>query len=224
MATEDEINPAIATELGNLFPPECVGFVASSTPVSYKLFPAEAECTTGMAERRLKEFKLGRYCARISQLLLGLRARPVTKGVSREPHWPPGVIGSISHTGDFAVAVVAAAATLESVGLDMESAEPLTADIIAMTCLPQENPNQDGALGKLLFSIKESIYKCIFPLVGEYVDFLEMEVRLSEDGQSYYAISHTDKCPAALIQHLEGRYARLPDLVLSSAWISKRDD
>lgn len=185
--------------------------------------PAEKEHTGGMVKRRFREFAQGRYCARSAMQLLGLPASPVLKGTNREPVWPDGIVGSISHTGDIAAAVVAMADSVESIGLDIESADPLTDDIMAMICMPGENPGSDGGLGKLLFGIKESIYKSIFPLVQEYVDFLEMEVVLHPDGRSFAAISHTNKCPPQLISRLEGRYIRLPGIVLSICWINRPD-
>ncbi len=42
----------------------------------------------------------------------------------REPLWPAGVVGSISHSGELAGAVVARASDAWSVGLDIELLDP----------------------------------------------------------------------------------------------------
>jgi 4'-phosphopantetheinyl transferase EntD len=211
----------VPTDLLDLLPipPQAVLFYSSALPTEAELLPAEEPITVGMVAKRRAEFTHGRYCARSAMDRLGVAPAPILKGPDREPLWPAGLVGSISHTASLAAAVVAQENRLRSLGLDMESAEPLTDNLLDMICLAQENPNRDGRLAKLLFSIKESIYKCLHPLTHKYIDFLEMEVLLSNDGSTFGARSHSEKCAPELATIINGRYIRNAELITSIAWI-----
>jgi 4'-phosphopantetheinyl transferase EntD len=211
----------IDAPLTGLYPATVRTFFSARLPDSAKLLAEEIGITIGMVEKRLVEFTHGRYCARSAMKLLSTRPAPIGKGPDREPVWPGGIIGSISHTEGSAAAVVAKSAEMIAVGLDMEAYVPLQSDLIPMICLPEENPDQDGRQAKLLFSIKESIYKCLFPLVGEYIDFLEMEVILDTEAQTFSAQPRAARLDADLIARLQGRYKFHSQLVVSAAWISQ---
>jgi 4'-phosphopantetheinyl transferase EntD len=200
-------------------PPQAVLFYSTTLPAETGLLPAEEPITVGMVAKRRTEFTHGRYCARAALERLGAPLTPILKGPDREPLWPAGVIGSISHTAGVAAAVVAQEGELRSLGLDIESAEPLADELQDMICLNRENPSRDGQLAKLLFSIKESIYKCLHPLTHEYIDFLEMEVLLSTDGRTFAARSHSEKCAPELAANINGTYIRNTELIASIAWI-----
>jgi len=219
MQTKQLGRAALEHALAELLPRQVKSHIAYELPDDFRLMAEEQGLVNGMVDSRRQEFMLGRYCARMAMASLQLAPMAIPKGPDREPQWPATIVGSISHTGSLAAAAVAAKAEFQSVGLDIESAEILAADLMPMICRIEENPQQDGNKGKLLFSIKEAIYKCIFPLVGQYVDFLEMEVKLHPDGRHYSAIPHSDKCPAVIGEQLEGRYCELQGLILSSAWI-----
>ena len=141
----------------------------------------------------------------------------IPKHEDRSPVWPTGVIGTISHFEQHAAAAVASAAAYRGLGLDLESPETLSAEIATMVCRPEESG--DTADAKLLFSIKEAIYKCIYPVVGHYVDFQEMEVRLDTTNASYSAIPHSETLDTRLIAGLQGKYYRHDTMVLASAWL-----
>jgi len=178
-----------------------------------------------MVERRLQEFQHGRSCARLALSMLGHPPGPIGRGKHREPLWPAGCIGSISHAGSHAAAAVAATDLFLGIGLDMEFADPIEDGLIASICRPEEIGRVDdgediGCRAKLLFSIKESIYKCMWPLIRQFVDFTEIEVRLVDDSDRYEAIAHTAKCDAVPIDRLSGRYRRHGRLILASAYIA----
>ena len=121
---------------------------------------------------------------------------------------------------------MAAADLFWGIGLDMEYTNPIEDRLIKSICRPEEidraNDNEGiGQHAKLLFSIKESIYKCLWPLIREFVDFTEIEVRLVADSDRYKAIAHTAKCDAVPVNRLSGRYRRYGKLILTSAYISK---
>jgi len=210
----------ITPPLALLYPDTAKVFFSSQCPAFAELLPAELGITTSMVEKRRAEFTHGRHCARSAMQMLGLEAVPILKGPDREPVWPQGIVGSITHTEGAAAAVVARANDLVAIGLDMEVSDPLSSDLISMICLPDENPNHDGTRGKLLFSIKEAIYKCLFPLINEYVDFLEMEVRLDEAAMTFSATPRAARLDKNLIGRIRGRYTSHSSYVISGAWIS----
>ena len=133
--------------------------------------------------------------------------------------WPQGSVGSISHTGCLAAAVVASTAHFAGIGLDIESVEPLSDDLIAMICRQDEDVGGDGVHAKLLFSVKEAIYKCIFPIVGAFVDFQEVKVCLDEAG-TFTASTDTWRQDLGVIERVQGAYCVVGGLVFCSAWVS----
>ena len=205
--------------LAELFPSGIGSYFSASLPESAMLFPEELTTTSKMVDKRLNEFRHGRYCARAAMSILGIAPEAIPKGSDRAPIWPDGLTGSISHTGAAAAAAVTRVNTFRSIGLDIETSAPLTSDIVAMICRPTENPEKDGNLGKLLFSIKESIYKCLYPITHTYIDFLEMEVRYDMDTKQFVAVSHCANCPAELTQQLAGRFVIDSEYVISAAWL-----
>ena len=209
-----------------LFPDEVRSVFSEAVPANVDLYPEEERFTAQMVERRLQEFQHGRSCARLALSMLGQPPGPVGRGKHREPLWPAGFIGSISHAGDHAAAAVAATDLFLGIGLDMEFADPIEDCLIASICRPDEIGRVDdgediGYRAKLLFSIKESIYKCMWPLIRQFVDFTEIEVRLVDDSDRYEAIAHTAKCDAVPVDRLSGRYRRYGKLILASAYISR---
>ena len=218
MATEtDPITEAVITRL---FPTGVAAHYSAALPADTQLLEAEAACTDGMVEKRRLEFMHGRHCAHQAMLKLGLPIRPIIKGADRAPIWPEDLCGSISHSSTSAAAVIASRQQLGGIGLDIETAEPLNENIAEMICRPDESKvNNTGEYAKLLFSIKEAVYKCIYPTINCYVDFQEMEISLQEHDSSFSAQSHSPNFDAHLLDGLQGRYYRNTEFVLSSAWI-----
>lgn len=212
-----------AIDLAALLPPGVTHCYSASLPNTAQLLPAEEQYTTSMVAKRRAEFIHGRHCSRVALAALGQPAVAILKGNNREPLWPDNVTGSITHTGAAALAVTAKRNTLDSIGIDMEQADPLQDNLLDMICRPEENPSRDGQRAKLLFSCKEAIYKCLYPLVGSYIDFLEMEVRLRQDRSEFVAIAHTEKCPQELCKRMQGRYLRQQDKIICVAWLASSD-
>ncbi|QLF91919.1 4'-phosphopantetheinyl transferase superfamily protein [Pseudomonas sp. ABC1] len=144
--------------------------------------------------RRQAEFIAGRLCAREAlRVLTGLASIPAI-GPDRAPQWPEGVCGSISHCGDIAMAVVAPLDSTACVGIDIEhrlderKAHELHEQILIsrererFLRLPTE---QRGWLLSLTFSLKESLYKALYPLTGTHFYFEDAELlEHSNDGKA----------------------------------------
>jgi 4'-phosphopantetheinyl transferase EntD len=127
---------------------------------------------------RVREFTAGRNCARRALEQLGVPAAPILVGAHREPLWPAGIAGSITHTSDYCAAAALRTGSVLSLGVDAEPDVPLAAELLA-SIADREEQVMLGALSarayghwdKLLFCIKEAFFKAFFPLSGQFIDF-----------------------------------------------------
>jgi enterobactin synthetase component D len=133
-------------------------------------------------ERRQAEYLVARACAAHLLSALGARSTEVGFGNNREPLWPAGFVGSITHAGPWVAAAVAPANRLASIGIDTETVVDASgADQIAATCLRDEelqmlkidNRFSRMELVTLIFSAKEAFFKALYPVVNQYFDFLD---------------------------------------------------
>lgn len=132
--------------------------------------------------KRRAEFLAGRLCARAA--ITHLTGRDETPGLSesRAPVWPAGLCGSITHAGGCAAAIVSRCADWRGLGLDIEhllseeQAIQLAAEILTPREL-QRLPPQEVAFGvTLTFSLKESLFKALYPLTSKYFYFEHAEL------------------------------------------------
>ncbi|HEX2690495.1 MAG TPA: 4'-phosphopantetheinyl transferase superfamily protein [Kofleriaceae bacterium] len=107
---------------------------------------------------------------------------PILSNDRGAPILPPGWVGSVSHKGAFAAALVSPAGQ-GHLGVDLEIAAPPRQDIARRILTPREQaalPDRGRAV-TLRFSIKEAIYKAIDPYVRRYVGFTEVELDFTGD-------------------------------------------
>lgn len=165
---------------------------ARSHSVEESLHPDEERLLgPGAVEKRRREFIVGRSCARMAQeQLLGI-ARGVGRGGGREPIWPSGVVGSITHCEGFVAAAVGHANRYRSIGIDAEPAEPLPTDIAGRIVTPAECRRLESigrdiaAADRLLFCAKESVYKAWHPLTGRWLGFHDVDTTVDVAKQTF---------------------------------------
>jgi 4'-phosphopantetheinyl transferase EntD len=154
------------------------------------VFPGEEDLVTNAVEVRRREFVTARRCAREALGKLGYELAPIRVGPKRDPRWPVGVVGSITHTADFRAAAVAPRSVLASVGIDAEQNARLPDGIEEAVTTPGER-EMLAALARafptthwdrLLFSAKESIYKAWYPLTGRGLGFEDACVTIDPAG------------------------------------------
>lgn len=159
------------------FSPECFGAQGIILPASLQ----------GAAPKRLGEFLAGRLAAREALRPFGLAGCCVAIGAAREPLWPEGVEGSISHSrlAGEGVALCAVRPGQEGIGLDLEAW--LDGDQGAQFWPGIMDGEEWGRLEAgahdaqlslaegltLVFSAKESLFKGLYSRVGRYFDFLD---------------------------------------------------
>lgn len=155
------------------------------------LLPAEAETVADAVPKRHNEFAAGRTCAHRALAQLGIPESPLLPGAHREPLWPPGIVGSITHCALYSAAVVAWARDFLTVGIDAEPNRPLPEGILETIALPEEiawvrSADREGpAWDRLLFSAKESAFKAWFPIAGTWIDFTDARFRALPEGHGF---------------------------------------
>ncbi len=177
----------------------------------------ESRSAARMRESRQHEFSSGRHCAR--QAAASLKLTPnqretiedIAVGNKRDPQWPAGMCGSISHDGMQAIAVVSNDPFCDSVGLDLIDLDAMermtsvsrliaTRDEIANAVRVLDESSfitgiLEGRVSKsdsqshdisslaacVIFSVKESVFKCVYPRVRDWIGLLDAQVELSFD-------------------------------------------
>lgn len=159
------------------------------------LYPEE-ETTVGQAvEKRRREFTTARACAREALAQLGQPHQPIPSGSRGEPLWPAGIVGSITHCDGYRACAVAHRRDLATVGVDAEPNQPLPDGVLEDIALPEEREwlrylarQAPGThWDRLLFSIKESVYKAWFPLAGKWLGFEDAVVAIDQQKGSFTA-------------------------------------
>lgn len=154
------------------------------------LFADEREYAQGLVRKRKTEFATGRICARRALQELGMEPIPILKGAWGAPRWPKGVVGSITHCRGYRAAAVGAVGEFMSIGIDAEPAEALPDGVLGQIATPSESSRLEQVqqeLGRvpadrLLFCVKEAIYKAWSPVENVWLDFGQAEVCILRDG------------------------------------------
>lgn len=173
----------------------------------------EAALVAAAVHKRQREFFLGRSCAHAALAKLDIVTDAIARGTQGEPLWPRGVVGSITHTQDYAAAIVAPAKLYAGIGVDAERVGGVTPKLEPKICNATERAfleSLDAAMrarcATLLFSAKESVYKAAQR--GAPLSLTAIAVTLGEgvftahDGQ----------------QVVTGRFAVEDGMALTCAW------
>jgi 4'-phosphopantetheinyl transferase EntD len=218
----DTIDGDLSAKLAALFP-GAVGAAgrALSTRI-YPLYPIEAEAVRNAVESRRLEFADGRDCARIAMSRIGLPACAVPSGADRAPVWPAGIVGSITHGGGICAAVVADRAVFAGIGIDVEAIGAVTPDLARDVMRDDEisaargEGQRDGAdLASLFFCMKEAAYKACYPIVGEVLEFAQMQILLHPTDPAFTATASTER---GRDLRIAGRYLVRDGTILAAAW------
>lgn len=209
----------LATALRGLVPAGTATAVASTSEEPSDVFPEEQAAVSSAIEGRRREFALGRTCARRALADLGAAATPLLVGARREPLWPPGFTGSISHCPSWCVAVVGRSSRFASLGVDVEPALPLPPGVAEIISTPLER--EELAVGEagscaeaLLFSVKECVYKAWYPLTGRWLGFEAAAVAIDWSRRSFRASLRPAEADGRPV--FEGRFARCAGVWLTA--------
>ncbi len=127
--------------------------------------------------KRQRDFLAGRYCAYQRYQALGMTWDHLPVTASGAPAWPSGFCGSITHSKSLAAAVLFSCEQAKAVGIDAEHImeEDLAQRVSSQILHPDEKhwvntPEQLTAI----FSLKESLYKALNPLLQRFIGFEEV--------------------------------------------------
>jgi 4'-phosphopantetheinyl transferase EntD len=136
--------------------------------------------------KRQAEFFMGRLAARHALQRLGTPDQEIGTGAFREPQWPRGIAGSITHSHCFAAAIAMPSSACMGVGIDIEQLiSTKTQYAVESTVIVASEQTLlerlTGALSyeaslAVVFSAKESFFKGTFATVGRYFGFEAVEL------------------------------------------------
>lgn len=214
--------------LEQLLPPNVIAVEAFEDRLGESVFPGEEDLIANAVEIRRREFITARRCAREALARLGYPPVPIRSGPKREPLWPTGVIGSITHTHNFRAAAVARQNVIASVGIDAEQNNPLP-DGVEESITVAAEPEMLAALafaqprthwGRVLLSAKEAVYKAWYPLTGRWLDFTDAELKIHPRGaftaKLLIGVQRHERPP---LTEVSGRYTLTQSLIATAVTI-----
>ncbi len=207
-----------------LLPAAVVVVEATAAMWSTPPTPPEAQCIANAVPKRRREFQAGRAAARAALDLLGIDRFDLIPGAHREPLWPDGIVGSITHTAHHCAAAAARQAEITSVGIDLATAEELVPGLIAIICREEERRNLSagheagqGIRAKIIFSAKEAFFKAYFPHAHSLLGFHGVSVALHPSSQEFEAaLVDSDLPPLFGNRRAIGRYGIRDGLIYAA--------
>jgi enterobactin synthetase component D len=179
--------------------------------------------------KRKRQFMAGRYCAVQAAERLNQTGSPpdIGRGTAGEPLWPRGLTGSITHTDELASAAVARLCDARSLGIDSETiaGRPRMDAIRSIVMLPGEralggSAFDDATRLTLVFSAKEAIFKCLYPVIRRRFYYADVAIRAMDPSGMFAAEIVTRLAPGferGMILH--GRFEIDERRVHTGTWL-----
>ncbi len=215
--------------IGSLLPAGIAVAEATGELNGAYLLPEEQACLKSASEKRSREFTTGRTCARRALAEIGVNPTPILPGSSRQPLWPAGVTGSITHCEGYCAAAVARRDRFMTIGIDAETHEQLPAGVVEIVALEAErrwlSSLSQHAIhwDRVLFSVKESVYKAWFPLTEKWLEFKDVIVDMDPKSQSFQARVLLEPPTANhSLTVFTGRYLIAERLILTAVCVEAR--
>ena len=197
-----------------------------------KLHPAEENYFSQLSSVSRKEhYRSGRICAGEVLSKLGTLGQPVLRDPqTREPLWPEGISGAITHSGNWAAAAAGKTSDVSGIGIDLEDLErQVDSRISRHVCIPEEQKwlqecGEDCLEQnlKIIFSAKESIFKAFFPYTRTFLHFHDAMILMEQTlFQKSKPDSLTKKEKNSKPEKFEFVYLLLNDKVISQTGISE---
>jgi 4'-phosphopantetheinyl transferase EntD len=172
---------AMATALARLVPAGVlIGHRHIAVGDEQALLQAEATPLATSALKVRRQSGAARIVARGLLRALGEPNVALPRSASGAPVWPSGIVGSIAHDDEVAVATVVRSGYLRSLGIDVEPAEALPRELVPIVATATERARYPKAVleSRILFSAKEAVFKAFYPLSGLFLDFHDIEIDL----------------------------------------------
>lgn len=157
-------------------------FYRDSLFTDYAL-PFPSHLSKAVAKRRA-EYLASRLCVREALRPFGFANFVLANDADRAPIWPTGIVGSLSHTRACVSLLLAKSSSGKLLGVDCEEImRPETAAGMRDMII---NANEEAVLAcsglpfatalTAAFSLKESLYKALFPVFRQFMHFNEAEI------------------------------------------------
>jgi 4'-phosphopantetheinyl transferase EntD len=197
-----------------------------------RLFPEEEAVVARAVGSRRRQFATARACAHRALAELGVAAVPILPGEGGAPCWPPGVVGSITHTEGYRASAVAHANEVITLGIDAEPNARLPRGILGRIALEAERrqvreftaTDPSVCWDRLLFSAKESVYKAWFPLTRRRLGFEDAAVDLDRGRGGFAArlLVAGPEVEAETLWGFAGRWLATERLVITAIAVPSR--
>ncbi|GAA4284524.1 4'-phosphopantetheinyl transferase superfamily protein [Brevibacterium daeguense] len=228
--------------LSDVLPPgacgeECCGDLA---PVGAPA--AELAVVQTAAPGRRREYGTVRVLARRALTALApndrllVASHALVPGARGAPTWPEGIVGSMTHCADYRASVVARSSRYATIGLDAELNHELPAAVQDLICRPEEHAmiaelqRRDArvAWSAVVFSAKESVYKAWYPLMGTWLDYGDVAIRIDPERRTFRArlegrlgAGHVRMLRSRTMSSLTGTWCAGESLILTSASVPR---
>jgi enterobactin synthetase component D / holo-[acyl-carrier protein] synthase len=215
----------------NPYPDQCCFHWETVNSQTKGLHPLELKTAERFrSDTRKDEFLSGRRCAQAALREAGIPLLPVFRNKNRSPGWPFAMKGSIGHGAGIAAAIICKHhSNVLGIGMDVEDlSRNLKSDISNHILTPGEKELWGSHLEvpdkelKLIFSIKEAVYKCLQPIQGIFLGFHDAEVLTIEGGEFSVRLLKSplpDRLEAPFI--LSGRLSIHDHVVLSCIMVNE---
>lgn len=171
------------------------------------LLGREKEIVRKAVLKRVNEFSAGRLCARKCLSFFGIEDFEILQGRFGEPLWPDGITGSITHHAGvaFAVCMPVDQGYIGIDVVDLTESLPDPAAVLTDIELGTHFEKNSRHPKLLLFSSKESVIKILSPLLQEYVEFKDIEIKFDGKGARVKFRAQYLNIDLSWLRH--GRYA-----------------
>jgi 4'-phosphopantetheinyl transferase EntD len=203
---------------------------AFDDPPDAVLFPAEEAVISQAVDKRRREFRTVRHCARQSLGKLGFPPVALLPGEHREPLWPPGVVGSMTHCTGYRAAAVARDRDVLTVGIDAEPHEPLPPDVLGAIVVAEEQlgiaelraTDSTPCWDRLLFCAKEAVYKAWFPLTHRWLGFQDAAITIDPADRTFTTrlLVPGPTIAGQTVRRMDGRWLICDGLVLTAITVT----
>ncbi len=143
-----------------------------------KPHPEEISYVQDTVQKRQREFHAGRKLARRALHEIAQIDPPILMDKNRLPVWPPGILGSISHTNEYVVVAVGYRRLIANLGIDIAEENSVDCDLRSEILSVAEISSDPQSTIDLTvsFSIKEAIFKSVFPVYLRYFEFTDIRI------------------------------------------------
>lgn len=225
------------------------GYPMSTSTGFASLFPSSVKCASttvltsdgplgadeqayisGAIEKRQMEFATGRKCAVAALKALGIVVPSLGRRDDRLPDWPPEIVGSITHCDGLCAAAVSAKKDTVFLGIDAEPNEPLPPGLLKRIASDREQSEISSVSGqtshplcldRTLFSAKECLFKALYPTVGYYFGFEQVEIGFDVEAGGFHAALSQALQDATGLTRLSGRFAATAEHTMTAIQVER---